>query len=90
MGKLLLNFEAFDLWKIEREDLTDFTKFVVQINYEHHLQTSAPAEEIEAYIKKDEHIFDENAHFYALKTKNGQIFGTINAHLTERGTKIIW
>jgi len=80
MGKLLQKFEHFDLWKIERQDLAEFTKFVLRVNYEHHLQTVAPIEEIEACCKEDEYSY-EDKHFYALKTKDGQIFGTIKAWL---------
>ena len=88
MGKLLQSYEAFDLWKIEREDLTDFTKFVIRIFYEHHMQILPPIEEVETCIKEDADIFD-NAHFYALKTKNGQIFGTINAYLWDRTSRLV-
>ena len=88
MGKLLQNFEAFDLWKIEREDLAEFTKFVIRIFYEHHLQTAPPDDEVEACVKEDERVFNENAHFYALKTKDGRIFGTINAYLWDRESEL--
>lgn len=80
MGYVLQNFDAFDLWRIEHCDLADFTKFVLRINYEHHLNVNPPAEEIEAYIKEDERLH-KCTHSYALKTKAGQIFGTINACL---------
>jgi len=80
MSYILQSFETFDLWKIEQPNLAEFTKFVVQINYGHHLQTSAPIEEIEACIKEDEYCCQDK-HFYALKTKCGKIFGTINAWL---------
>jgi hypothetical protein len=77
MAILLQSFNDFDLWKIEREDLVDFTKFVLRVNYEHHLQTSPPIEEVEACVKKDKDSFSLT-HCYAMKTKNGQTFGTIN------------
>ena len=77
MATLLQNFETFDLWKIEQHDLADYTKFVLRIYYEHHLHVPAPIEEVEACIKEDEERYSLT-HFYALKTKNGQTFGTIN------------
>jgi len=80
MGKLLQSFEHFGLWKIERQDLAEFTKFVLRVNYEHHLQTQVPLDEIEMRIKEDERHFSDT-HFYVLKTVCGQIFGTINACL---------
>ena len=88
MGKLLQNFETFDLWKVDREDLTDFTKFVIRIFYEHHMQIPPPIDEVEACVKEDARVFNENAHFYALKTKNGRIFGTINAYLWDRKSEL--
>lgn len=80
MGKLLQTFDTFDLWKMDRHDLVEYTSFVVRINYEHHLQILPPTAEIEACVKKDEENFPFS-HFYALKTKDGKIFGTINASL---------
>lgn len=80
MGKLLQTFETFDLWKPEQSDLVDFTKFVLRIYYRHHLHVSAPIEEVEACIKEDLTFF-ASTHFYELKTKEGEIFGTINVRL---------
>jgi len=80
MGKLLRDFGTFDLWKIEQNDLADFTKFVLRIYYEHHMHVSAPMDEVEACIKEDERLYPYT-HFYAVKTKDGKTFGTINACL---------
>jgi hypothetical protein len=80
MGRLLQNFGAFDLWQIEESDLTDFTKFVLRINYQHHLGTLPPDEEIEAYVKEDERLH-KHSYSYALKTTCGKFFGTINVCL---------
>jgi hypothetical protein len=79
--KIALNhFETFDLCKVKECDLADFTKFVLRIYYEHHLQVPPPIDEVEACIKEDKHLF-KHSHFYALKTKEGEIFGTVNACL---------
>jgi len=78
MGKLLRNFDTFDLWKMGQRDLVDFTKFVLRIYYKHHMNIPAPIEEIEACIKEDQRLYPYT-HFYAVKTKDGNIFGTINA-----------
>jgi len=80
MAKLLQKFEHFDLWKIEHPDLAEFTKFVLRVNYEHHLKTTAPIEEVETNIEKDQYNSQDKC-FYVLKTKDGKIFGTIMAWL---------
>ena len=87
MAKFLQNFGAFDLWKMEQNDLADFTTFVLRIYYEHHLQTPAPIEEVEACIEEDQRLCS-HTHFYALKTKDGNIFGTINACLWDGKEKL--
>jgi hypothetical protein len=53
---------------------------VLRIYYEHHLHISPPIEEVERCIKEDERLYPYSK-FYALKTKKGQIFGTINVCL---------
>ncbi len=80
MAYIIQKFEAFDLWKIEQHETDDFTTFVLRIYYEHHLQIPAPIAEVEACIKEDRRLAP-HSHFYALKTKEGKIFGTINACL---------
>jgi hypothetical protein len=80
MGYILQNFKVFDLWKMEQNDLVDFTKFVLRIYYEHHLNVPAPIDEVEMCIKEDELLYP-HTHFYALKTKEGNFFGAINACL---------
>jgi hypothetical protein len=87
MARFLQRFDAFDLWKMEQDDLADFTKFVLRIYYEHHLQTPAPIEEVEACIKEELQLYPDT-HFYALKTKDGNIFGTINACLWDGKEKL--
>jgi len=80
MGKLLQNFEAFDLWKEELCDVANVTKFVFDVYYEHFWKSQPPIEEVEACIKEDLTRYP-NTHLYTLKTKDGQIFGAINAVL---------
>jgi len=80
MGKLLQNFETFDLWREELCDIANFTQFVFDVYYEHHWQSQPPKEEVDACIKEDLARFPYT-HYYALKTKEGQIFGTINTAL---------
>jgi len=85
--KPLQDFEHFDLWKVELPDLADFTRFVLRIYYEHHLQIPAPIEEVETCIKEDEYRY-ERTHFYAVKTKSGEIFGAVNASLWDGKNKL--
>jgi len=79
-GILLQKFGDFELWRIEFPDVASFTKFVFSVYYEHHWQSEPPIEEVEACIKEDLARYSYT-HFYALKTKDGRIFGTINASL---------
>jgi hypothetical protein len=78
MGILLQDFETFDLWEEELDDVENFTKFVFGVYYEHHWQSFPPIEEVEACVKEDLARYP-HTHFYTLKTKQGRIFGTINA-----------
>ncbi len=80
MGVILRDFGAYKLWKMEQQDLEDFTKFVLRIYYEHHLNIQAPIEEVEACIKEDKRLY-KYSYFYALKTEEGKTFGTVNASL---------
>ena len=80
MALLLQNFETFDLWQEEFCDVADFTRFVFGVYYEHHWQSSPPIEEVVACIREDETRFP-HTHFYTLRTKQGKIFGAINASL---------
>ncbi len=80
MSCLLQDFGTYELWKIGKQDLAEFTKFVLCIYYGHHQNISPPVKEVEDCIKEDEHLYP-CSHFYALKTKEGQIFGTINVCL---------
>jgi len=87
MKKPLQVFETFDLWQPEQSDLAEFTKFVLRIYYEHHLHTPAPIDEVNACIKEDLALFP-NGHFYTLKTKEGEIFGTIGVSLWDGKAKL--
>ncbi len=87
MAYILQDFEIFELWKIERQDLVEFTKFVLRIYYQHHQNIPPPVKEVENCIKEDERLYPYT-HFYAIKTKDGQIFGTINVCLWNGEAKL--
>lgn len=79
MNKLIKDYSDFSLWKISKKNISNATRFVLRVNYQHHMdQSEFPDYEFESALKEDLH-YSKCSNIYAICNRQNKLIGVIRA-----------
>ncbi len=79
MKKMLIQNEDFSLWQVTAaEELKEIIRFVLSVNYKHHLEENFPVEELEVLFSEDLKGVNDSV-YYVIYDSAGEMVGTIKS-----------
>ena len=79
MKKILIHNEDFSLWQMTgEEELKEIVRFVLTVNYKHHLEENFPVDELDVLFSEDLKGINDSI-YYVIYDSDGGMVGTIKS-----------